>query len=58
MYKMGQAILILGITIFLIVGGGMLMGIFPKNEPLAGPLVVIALILTGAGAGMSKKYKE
>jgi hypothetical protein len=58
MYKMGQAILIIGITIFLVVGGGMIMGIFPKDEPLAGPLFIIALILTGAGASISKKYRE
>jgi hypothetical protein len=58
MDKMGKAILLVAVTIFLIVSGGMILGLFPKDEPLAVPLFIIALILAGAGARIIYKNRE
>lgn len=58
MYTLGRIVLSVGVLIFLVAGGGMLVGFVPSEGAIAAPIAALALILIGAGAGMVRKYRN
>jgi hypothetical protein len=58
LYKLGNLLLIIAVTISILIGGGIIVNTIPASSPIIAPLFVISLIFIGVGASLKKKYKR
>jgi hypothetical protein len=54
----GRTILILGVLLFVVGGGSLIFGFMTKESSVIAPMAALALIFSGAGAGIMKKNRK